>query len=398
MGCGVRRAYTFRLRPTARQHVALGQCLASHRELYNAALQERRDAWRLRKTGVSYGEQSAQLKEIRAVRPDVAVWSFSSQQATLRRLNRAFASFFRRVNAGQTPGYPRFKPAHRFNGVEWPKDGDGCRWQPDRNRAYLQGIGHVRVTIHRRVQGKVKTIQVRRHGHRWLLVLSCDQVPTRPLEPTGAAVGVDLGIASFATTSDGEHVSNPGYGRVAAIRLSTAQQALARKQRGSNNRAKARAKVAARHRKLANQRRTFHHQVARVLVARYDLLAVEDLKIRNMVRRPPPRPDPDQPGRFLPNRAAAKTGLHRSIHDAGWAQFVSILRAKAEEAGRVMIDVDARHSSDRCEACGHTAKDNRVSQAVFSCRECGHTVNADEHAARNILRAGLARLATVPAA
>ena len=117
-----------------------------------------------------------------------------------------------------------------------------------------------------------------------------------------------------------------------------------------------------------------------------------------MVRRPRPRPDPDQPGRFLANGAAAKTGLHRSIHDAGWAQFVSILRAKAEEAGRVVIGVDPRHTSDRCEACGHTATENRASQAVFSCRGCGHTTDADEHAARNILRAGLARLAAAPAA
>jgi len=231
-----------------------------------------------------------------------------------------------------------------------------------------------------------------------MLILSCDEVPTRPLEPTRAAVGVDVGIASFATTSDGQHVPNPGWGRVAAARLSTAQQVLARKQRGSNNRRNARETVATRYRKLANQRRNFHHHTARALVARYDLLVLEDLTIHNMVRRPPPRPDPDQPGRFLPNRAAAKTGLNRSIHDAGWAQSVSILRAKAEEAGRVVIDVDARHTSDRCEACGHTARENRATQAVFSCRGCGHTVNADEHAARNILRAGLARLAATPTA
>ena len=394
----MRRAYAFRLRPTARQHVVLGQCLAAHRELYNAALQERRDAWRLRGIGVSYGDQSAQLKEIRQVRPDVATWSFSSQQATLRRLNRAFAGFFRRVRAGATPGYPRFKPGYRFESVEWPKDGDGCRWKPDIGRVYLQGIGHIKVTVHRRVEGRVKTIQVRRQGRRWLLVLSCDQVPTRPLEPTQSAVGIDLGIASFATTSDSRHVPNPGWERTAAARLGAAQQALARKQRGSNNHRRARATVAVRHSKLANQRRNFHHQVARSLVTDYALLVVEDLKIRNMVRRPAPRPDPDQPDRFLPNRAAAKTGLHRSIQDAGWAQFVSILRAKAEEAGRVVIGVDARHTSDRCEACGHTAAENRVSQAVFSCRACGRTANADEHAARNILRAGLTRLAANPAA
>jgi putative transposase len=394
----VRRAYKFRLRPTARQHVALGQCLASHRELYNAALQERRDAWRLRGTGIFYGDQSAQLKDIREVRPDIAAWSFSSQQATLRRLNRAFAGFYRRVKAGETPGYPRFKSPHRFDSVEWPNDGDGCRWQPATRRVYLQGIGHVKVTVHRQVQGKVKTIQVRHEGHRWMLILSCDQVPTRPLEPTRAAVGIDVGIASFATTSDGQHVPNPGYGRVASARLGTAHQVLDRKQRGSKNRRNARATVAGRHRKLANQRRNFHHHTARALVADHDLLVVEDLKIRNLVRRPAPRPDPDHPGGFLTNRAAAKTGLNRSIHDAGWAQFVSILRAKAEEAGRVVIDVDARHTSDRCEACGHTARENRASQAVFACRGCGHTVNADEHAARSILRAGLARLATTPAA
>ena len=149
--------------------------------------------------------------------------------------------------------------------------------------------------------------------------------------------------------------------------------------------------MAARHRKVANCRRDFHHKTARTLVQTYDLIAVEDLAIANMVRRATPVPDPDNPGQFLPNGAAAKTGLNRSISDAGWGQFVSILRAKAEDAGRTVIEVDPRHTSDRCEACGHAAKENRVTQAVFACRRCGHRAQADEHAARNILRAGLAR-------
>ena len=142
----MRRAYKFRLRPTARQHIALAACVDGHRELYNAALQERRDAWRDSRTRIGYGDQSAQLSEIRALRPDLAVWSFSSQQATLRRLNRAFESFFRRVKAGATPGYPRFKGKARFDSVEWPKDGDGARWHPDTRRVYLQGVGQVKVT------------------------------------------------------------------------------------------------------------------------------------------------------------------------------------------------------------------------------------------------------------
>jgi putative transposase len=152
----MRRAYVFRLRPTARQHVALVACVEAHRELYNAALQERRDAWAHSGTRIYYGDQSAQLSGIREVRPDQAVWSFSSQQATLRRLNRAFAGFFRRVRTakpGIKPGYPRFRGKARFDSVQWPKDGDGARWLPEAKRVYLQGIGHVKVELHRPVVG-----------------------------------------------------------------------------------------------------------------------------------------------------------------------------------------------------------------------------------------------------
>jgi putative transposase len=169
-----------------------------------------------------------------------------------------------------------------------------------------------------------------------------------------------------------------------------AQQRLQRAQRGSNNRVARREAVAARHRKIANRRKDFHHKQARELATRYDLLVVEDLKIANMLGRAKPKPDPDHPGQFLPNGARAKTGLNRSISDAGWGQFVSILRAKAEDAGRTWIEVNPRHTSDGCECCGHAAPENRVSQAEFVCQRCGHHAPADEHAARNILRAGLA--------
>lgn len=389
----MRRAYKFRLRPTTGQHLRLQACLDNHRELYNAALQERRDAWRMTRTGVSYGQQSAQLKHIRTVRPDVAVWSFSSQQATLRRLNRAFAGFFRRVKAGDTPGYPRFKAEHRFNSVEWPADGDGCRWKPEVSKVYLQGVGHVTVTVHRPVEGRVKTLQIQRASRKWYLILACDEVPARPMPATGKVAGIDVGIASFAVTSDGLYVDNPRWARAGQARLGAAQQRLARKQRGSSNRRAARETVAARHRKIAAQRRDFHHKTARALVAATDVICVEDLNIRNMVRRAKSRPDPDNPGQFLTNGQSAKSGLNRSIHDAGWGAFVGILKAKAEEAGRRVLDVDPRHTSTRCEACGHQANENRISQAVFRCVSCEHTTDADEHAARNICGAGLALLA-----
>jgi putative transposase len=380
----------FRLRPTARQHVALAACVHSHRELYNAALQERRDAWSHAKTRINYGDQSGQLTEIRGLRPDQAQWSFSSQQATLRRLNKAFAGFFRRVKAGQTPGYPRFKGTARFDSVEWPKDGDGARWLPDQRRVYLQGIGQVQVHLHRQVQGRVKTIQVKRQGRRWMLVLSCDDVPTNPLPATGEPAGIDVGVVTFATLSDGTAVTNPRWARQEAARLEAAQQRLQLARRGSNNRVARRETVGARHRKIANRRKDFHHKQARELAARYDLLVVEDLKISNMLRRAKPKPDPDNPGQFLANGARAKSGLNRSISDAGWGQFISILRAKAEDAGRTWIEVNPRHTSTRCECCDHAALENRVNQAEFICQRCGHTAPADEHAAHNILRAGLA--------
>jgi putative transposase len=389
----MRRAYVFRLRPTARQHIALTACVESHRELYNAALQERRDGWAHSKTRICYGDQSGQLTEIRAVRPDVAVWSFSSQQATLRRLNKAFAGFFGRVKTakpGVKSGYPRFKGKARFDSVQWPKDGDGARWLPEAEQVYLQGIGQVKVELHRKVAGRVKTIQIKRVGRHWMLVLSCDEVATNALPATGRRAGMDVGIVRYATLSDGTGVEDPRWGRAAADRLAAAQQRLARAKRRSKNRQRRRETVAARHRKIANQRKDFHHKQARKLAARYDMLVVEDLKIANMLRRAKPVPDPDNPGTFLPNGARAKTGLNRSISDAGWGQFISILRAKAEDAGRTWIEVDPRHTSDGCEKCGYAAADNRVTQADFECQRCLHRAPADEHAARNILRAGLA--------
>ena len=401
----MRRAYKFRLRPTAKQHVALGQCLDAHRTLYNAGLQERRDAYdvvvrrsphyfskALRPKGpVNYGRQSAQLREIRELVADQDTWSFSSQQATLRQLNRAFESFFRRVRSGETPGYPRFKPAHRFDSVLWPKDGDGAKWVSETGRVYLQGIGHVKVTRHRQVEGRVKTIQVKREGRHWYLILSCDDVAQKPLEHTGAVVGIDVGIAHFLVTSDGDFVDNPRHASVGG-RLADAQQVLVRKQRGSNNRCAARDVVANRHRKIANQRKDFHHQVARQLVEEFDLLVVEALTVKNMTKRAKVKSDPENPGQFLANGGSAKTGLNRSINDAGWAQFRSILEAKAEEAGRTVVSVNPRHTSQTCHECGHVDAGNRVNQAEFLCRKCGHETHADINAARNILGAGLALL------
>ncbi|GKQ33688.1 transposase [Streptomyces sp. A012304] len=395
------RAYKFLLRPTAPQTVALGEMLRDHCSLYNGALQERRDAYRhTSKATVRYGDQSAQLKEIRAFDPErQGRWSFSSQQATLRRLDKAFAAFFRRVKAGQTPGYPRFKGVGHFDTVTFPKDGDGCRWDSTphdpQTRVRLQGVGHIRVHRHRPVQGRVKTISVKREGNRWYVVLACGEVPAEELPPTGAIVGIDMGVTHFLTTSGGEHIANPRFLQAAAGDLAEAQRHLETfpkrtKRRTKAHRAAAR-KVAKLHARIRRQRADFHHKSARALITDHDVIAHERLNTAGMTKSPALKAGPEQPGGFLPNGAAAKAGLNRSILDAGWAQFLGILANKAESAGRLVVPVDARNTSRTCPECGHVAKENRATQAKFQCVRCGFAANADHVGAVNVLnRAGLA--------
>ncbi|WP_406114279.1 RNA-guided endonuclease InsQ/TnpB family protein [Kitasatospora purpeofusca] len=401
-------AYKFLVRPTVGQAQALGEMLRDHCSLYNGALQERRDAYRhVSRTSVKYGMQSAQLKEIRAFDPECqGRWSFSSQQATLRRLDKAFQAFFRRVRSGEAPGYPRFRGANRFDTVDFPKDGDGCRWDSTPHdpvtRVRLQGVGHVRVNQHRPVVGRVKTVGVKREGRRWFVVLTAEQERPEPLPATGSVVGIDLGTANFIADSNGGFVPNPRHGRIAAAKLEAAQQALSRfprvrRDKRTGNHRRAVEKVAELHGKVRRQRLDHAHKTALALVREHDFIAHEDLRIRNMSRSVAPRTDPGTPGVFLPNGAAAKAGLNRSIMDAGWGVFLTILTSKAESAGRVVVAVDPRNTSRTCPECGHTAKENRPTQEKFHCRSCGRTAHADTVGAINVLRAGPVRREAHPA-
>ncbi|MEU1482547.1 transposase [Streptomyces sp. NPDC005752] len=403
------RAYKFLMRPTARQDQALSEMLRDHCGLYNGALQERCDAYRHpSKTSVKYGMQSAQLKDIRAFDPERhGRWSFSSQQATLRRLDRAFTAFFRRIKSGETPGYPRFRGVSWFDTVDFPKDGDGCRWDSTPHgpvtRVRFQGVGHIRVNQHRAVVGKVKTVSVKREGRKWFVVLTAEQDQPEPLPPAGGSVvGIDMGIANFLADSHGEFVPNPRHGRRAAAKLEAAQRALARfprvrRDKRTANHRRAVEKVAGLHGKVRRQRLDHAHKTALDLVREHDFIAHEDLKIRNMVKSVEPKPDPENVGVFLPNGAAAKTGLNRSISDAGWGVFLTILTSKAESAGREVIAVDPRNTSRQCPECGHTAKENRPTQDKFHCVSCGHSAHADTVGAVNVLRAGLVRRDANPA-
>ncbi|SMD20626.1 RNA-guided endonuclease InsQ/TnpB family protein [Kibdelosporangium aridum] len=241
----------------------------------------------------------------------------------MRRLDKAMQGFFRRVKAGQKTGYPRFRGVAWFDTVEFPKDGDGCRWDSTPHdpvrRVRLQGTGHVRVHQHRSVKGRVKTVRVKREGRRWYVILACD-VPAEPLPATGAVTSIDVGVTHFLTTSEGVHMANPRHGRRNTDALADAQRALKafpRNQRSAKYR-RAVEKVATLRRKVRGQRTDHAHKTALATVRAYDVIAHERLSIANMVRAPKPKPDAATPGGFLPNGAAAKAGLNRSILDAGW--------------------------------------------------------------------------------
>ena len=370
--------------------------LADHCDLYNAALTERREAWRTRRVAIDYGTQSAQLKEIRRADPNgQGRHSFTAQQQTLRRLNTVFAAFFDRVRTAEKagkqrkPGYPRVKPYQRFSQVLFVI-GDGARWQPPGSGkwayATFQAVGTVKVRQHREVRGTVKTLQLKREHRRWYVIVVADTEPV-PLPPAGRVVGVDLGVARFLTTSDGEIVANPKFLAASAQLIADLQRRKASARPGSGNRKRIRRALAREWRKVRNRRRDFHHKTARALVSQCDVIALEGLNIAGLTRRPAPKPNPDKPGAFLPNKAVAKAGLNRSILDVGWAQFISILTGKAAEAGRRVMLVNPAGTSIECHRCGRRCA--RTEQKIVICPVHG-ALDADVNGARNIAsRAGL---------
>jgi putative transposase len=386
----VRRAFKFRAYPTRPQEHRAARLLADHCDLYNAALEERREAWRMRRASVSYGMQSAQLKGIRRADPQgQGRHSFTAQQQTLRRLNTAFAAFYKRAQKAAKAGYPRFKPYSRFHQVGFVA-GDGAKWTPASAggwaRAAFQAVGSVKVRQHRTVPGTVKFLQFKREHRRWYVIVIADSEPS-PLPASDRSVGVDVGVARFLTTSDGEVIANPRFLAASAETIARLQRRKERARRGSGNRKRLRRALAKQWRKVRNRRHDFHHKTGRALVDSCGVIALEQLSIASMTRRPEPKPDPGQPGVFLPNMAAAKAGLNKAILDAGWAQFAAILTAKAESAGRRVVFVNPAGTSITCHLCGR--KCTRPRQDMVICPAHG-VIDADLNGARNIAtRAGL---------
>lgn len=405
------KAFKYRIYPNREIADKLQWTLDRCRELYNAALDERTSAYRVtrkipvefcgdvaiidhsRATGLSigYNQQQNDLPEIKVMRPEYKEIASHVLQNVLRRVDLAMAGFFSRVKKGQTPGYPRFQGKGRYDSFTYP-DIAGWKFVPGEKKhakLNLSKIGSINVKLHRPVEGTIKTVTVKREGVHWYVIFSCE-VEAKPLEVSYEDVGIDLGITHFAACSDGSMIDNPRHYRRAEKKLKKLQEALSRKKKGSHRRKKASKAVAKAHRKIRNQRKDFHHKESRKLVNRYQVIVFEDLKAKNLSSKP--KPKQDENGKYLPNGAAAKAGLNKSIQDAGWSSFTGMVKSKAENAGRTVIFVNPRNTSQICSSCHKKGPHKDLSERTHICIYCGVVLDRDTNAAINILELGYKQL------
>jgi putative transposase len=378
----MRKTFKYRIYPDKETEQKLFWTLTRCRELYNAALSERKEAYKYARKSVTYYEQQNDLPEIKAeIRQEYRDIAAHVLQDVLRRLDKAFQNFFRRCKNGEKAGLPRFQGRNRYRSFTYP---DGAGWKRDGTTLHLTKIGRAKVKLHRPIEGKIKTVTIKREVDQWYVTFSCEVQAQSPLPVSYEDVGIDLGVSHLATLSNGEMIEHPRYYRKAKRVLEKRQQALSRKKRGSHRRDKARKLVAKAHRKIARQREDFQHKAARQLVNRYQVIVFEDIQTCNLIRRPAPKQDEN--GKYLPNGASAKGGLHKSILDAGWGTFVQLCASKAEWASRTLIKVSPSFTSQICSTCG-TVRKKDLSERWHSC-ECGAELDRDVNAAINILERG----------
>ena len=360
------KTFKYKLYPTPDQVRTMAFVLRRCCELYNAALQERRDAWRMCGKSIFCTHQSAQLPAIKAVRPEYHDVHSQVLQDVLTRLDRAFASFFRRVQAGEKPGYPRFQRGARYHSFTFKQFGNGATLE--NGDLVLSKIGRIPVGWSRPLQGTIKTLTLTREADGWYACFLCADVPAEPLPPAGGETGIDVGLKVFLVTSSGEVMANPRYYRKAEKQLAKAHRRVSRRKKGSNRRKKAVQLLAKKHQKVKRQRRDFHHKTALLLLRAYDVIYLEDLQVGNLVQN---------------------SRLSKSISDAGWGQFRRIVEGKAAYAGRRVVSVPAHYTSQDCSGCGERVQKS-LSMRTHVCPFCGLVLDRDENAAKNILRAGQA--------
>jgi putative transposase len=393
------KTFKYRLCPTKKQQEVLETTLKLCCELYNAALQERKDAWNVIKKHpnyhnlswrkehskdytITYNQQSAQLPEIKENREEYKEIYSQILQDVLRRVDKTYKAFYARVKNGKTPGFPRYKSFRRYDCFIYPQSGFAL----EKKKLVLSKIGHIKIKLHRELTGEIKTCSIIREGKHWYCCLSCEVEKEIYLPYTDSAVGIDLGVLNLATLSTGDVIENPHWYRKAEKKLIKTQQALSRKKRGSKRREKAVRVVSRLHRKVRNQRNDFLHKHSKWLVDCYETIVFEDIQLLNLSKRAKPKHD-KVTGEYLSNGASQKSGLNKSILDAGWGMFMTLCIYKAENAGRLfgVVKVNPYKTSQKCSGCGLEGPHKDLSVRTHTCIHCGLVLDRDENAAINIL-------------
>lgn len=358
----MRKSFKYRLFTNKSQESKLIELLDSARFLYNQALEQRIDCWKQEKISVNYYDQSNfLLKEIRENNDDVAQLNYSCSQNILRQLDKAFQAFFGRVKAGEKPGFPRFKGKDRFHSITFPAYGDGIKLKT--GKLYIQNVGAIRIKIHRDIEGIIKTVTIKRQNGRFYVSFSCDEVPQNILSFNNKEVGIDVGIKSFAVMSDGQVIDNPKHLKQSEDGLKELQRQHSKKHTHRTKR-----KLACLYEKVSNQRKDFLHKLSRKTVNHFGFIFIENLKPSEMVK-----------DNFRI--------LNKYINDAAWSCFFNFLTYKAEYAGRQVIKVNPKNTTQACSSCRMIVKKD-LNVRVHDCPYCGLKISRDLNAAKNILSLG----------
>ena len=360
----MKTAYKFRMYPNRLQEAQLDLTLETCRHLYNTALADRKNAYETEGISRSYEDQAAMLTVERENGNFLGIYAHCLQDV-LRRLDKSFKAFFRRVKAGENPGYPRFKGRGWYKSFTYPDSETGYKMEG--SKLTLSKIGTIRIFKHREVEGKIKTCTIKKDllGH-WYAVLVAEIEDAPAVEPT-TTIGVDVGLKSLITTSAGKSIQYPRYYIQLEEKLAAAQRSLSRKKRGSANRLKAKAKVAKISKRIQNLRDEFLHQVSRKLVDSADIIVFENLNINGMLK----------------NHHLAK-----HIQDHAWGKLIQFTQGKAAKAGKVVELVDARCTSQKCSQCGIMVP-KTLADRVHLCPKCGLEMDRDLNASINIRTLGL---------
>src|SRR3954454_238737 len=351
----MRLSHKYRLFPNRAQVNALAGMLDAFRDLYNAALQQRIEAYRRRGISLRYTEQAGELKAVRLPDERLARYSSSAEQQVLRRIDKAFQAFFRRLKTGQKPGFPRFRAGNRYHAAEF-RVGDGLTIRKSQ-RVGIVGIpGEIKCKWHRTLPSDPSSAILTRQCGKWFVVFHVE-MPEGECHD-GEAVGIDCGLSSLIATSIGETIDRPNWTKRAAKGLRRRQRALARTRRGSKRRAKTRARLAAYSAQIARRRSDFLHKLSADLVRRFAGIALEDLNIQGL----------------------ARGMLAKDVLDAAWAQLIAMLSYKAARAGSEIVLVDPRGTSQTCPDCG-TIKPKLLSERMHRC-DCGCVLDRDVAAAK----------------